>query len=238
MLSDSLKKLIGDDSLAKQIDEKLGEKVVVDIVTNDGQAVFIPKARFDTVNTKANDLDTKVKTLEAENGQLKDSQENTTKELNQLKESGADVETWKSKATELEGKNKADQENWKKERQEIIRDAKVRETLLSNGADPDYVDFLVTKVDRDKIVVSEDGSNITGLDMDGLKESQSKFFDKTPGIKNGPGHKQGGPGGKGDDDPPEGLYSREQLDGLSDDEYLENRDKAQKSMAHWGSQRD
>jgi len=238
MLSEKLKKQIGNDELSAQVDKILGDKIVVDIVTNDGDAYFIPKERFDQVNTKVGDLETAVKTKDAEIKQLGDSADNIAKELKTLKESGADVETIQAKVTELEAKRQEEKTEWEKEKKQILRDQKVKDVLTTkHKVDPEYADFVMGRLNMDSVVLSEDMKTVSGVDeqiTEDFRKSNAKFL--TGKQITGQGHNDGTPGGgPGSDDPPEGLYSREELKNLTEDQYLANREKAQKSMTYHGT---
>ena len=69
-----------------------------------------------------------------------------------------------------------------------------------SGAKAKHVDLLSTKIDREKLIISEDGK-ISGLDeqLTGLKETYKDLFEEEKAQDPPPTFSQGTNGGKGED---------------------------------------
>lgn len=164
MLDEQLKELLGEE-VAKQVDEKIGDKK---LVINDGS--YIPKAKFDEVNTAKNDykqqLDERDKQLEELKKQAKGNDE-LTKQLESLQEEN------KKAIEEYEDK-------LKKQQLDFAVESKVMQAKARN---PRAVKGLL---DTEKIKL--DGEQVLGLDeqLDEIKKSDPYLFadekPSTPGA--------------------------------------------------------
>lgn len=120
---------------------------------------FIPKARFDEVNTAK-------KTAE-------DTLRERDKQLEDLKKSSGDAEALKKQIETLQGENKAAKEKYEAEAKELRLNAAVKLALSGKVHDPDIV---VGLLDKTKIELDDSGAVKAGLD-DQIKALQtSKAF--------------------------------------------------------------
>lgn len=174
----NMKELLGED-LFKQVSEKLGDKVRIDVVS-DGE--WIPKDKFSGVNTEKNSYKEQVATL---NGEL-------SKLQLQLKDNQAASDT-----VETLKKTIADKES------EL---AKVRKTnsitLEAMKYNPNDINDILPHIKHENIVVTEEGT-ISGLSeqLKTLTESKPYLF-KQQTAPSGTGGSVGG-GAK----PPTGTQS-------------------------------
>ena len=176
----SLKDILGDE-LYSQVTEKLGDKKVI---IDDG--TFIPKARFDEVNNQKKEYKEQVDTL---NKSIQDA----SKDLEKFKKAAEGNETLQKQLSEYEEKVsnanktfdetlKAKELEWEKRESNNKKSYAVREKLLREHADGNYIDILMNQVDLESIT-EKDGSYI-GIDdvIGGLKTNYDKLFGK-PQIK-------------------------------------------------------
>ena len=165
-----LRELLGEE-LFKQVAEKLGDKKI-DIV-NDGR--WIPKDKFDNLNTEKNDYKTQVDNLNKELGKLQ----------KQVEDNKDATETIEALKIQIKDKETALVETRKQFAIEsAIKDGK--------GKNPKAIKALL---DLSKIDVDDDGK-VNGLSeqLKKLQESDPYLFDEeTPGGTGG----SKGNGGKG-----------------------------------------
>lgn len=168
-----LRELLGEE-LFEQVQEKLGDKKI-DIV-NDGR--WIPKSKFDDVNTEKNEYKEQIEGLNEELGKLKDKakdNDDVTKKIEDLEK-------------EIEDKEK--------EMESIRKSNAIKlEVLKTNPRD---INDILPHIDSE-IVKIEDGK-VTGLEeqLKDLKENKSYLFKEEAPEGTG-GSKGGGP--KGDKEP-------------------------------------
>lgn len=124
---------------------------------------FIPKARFDEVNTAKADLEKQVADRD--------------KQLKTLKDEAKDSEALQAKITELEDANKAT----KKAYENKIRDMKLTSAIKDQLSDCKYPDLVADKFDRTKLILAEDGT-VSGLteQLKAVKETYKELF--TPPV--------------------------------------------------------
>lgn len=138
---------------------------------------FIPKSRFDEVNTEKKNLEASKTTLEGQ--------------LETLKKSTGDTDALKAQIDQLQKDNKAKDEVHAAELKEIKIDTAIKDKLT----DTKYPDLLATKFDKSKLVVGTDGA-VSGIDeqLTGIKETYKDLF--TPVVKgNDPYNKEKNPNG-------------------------------------------
>lgn len=167
---ETLEQLLGDD-LYKQVTEKLGDKKIA--IVSDG--TWIPKSKFDDVNEEKKELKTQ---LEQRDKQLKD--------LGDKAKGNEDLE---KQIKELQDLNKTTKESYEAK----IKDMAINSAIQSKLTDTKYPDLLMTKFDKSKLSVQEDGS-IIGIDeqLTAIKEQYKDLF--VPKITGGdPYNKGGGP---------------------------------------------
>lgn len=184
-----LKEMLGEE-LYSQVVDKLGDKK---LMVDDGN--FIPKSRFDEVNVQKKELKEQVDTLN------KNLLENN-KALESLKKSAETSEELKKQIQEYQDKMNNVQKDFEtqltsKEQEWQQRDINnrkafaMREKLLLEHADPNYIDLLMKEVDLAKI--SEDNGKFIGIDdvVTGVKSNFKKLFGepvvKGTGLQGGTG---------------------------------------------------
>lgn len=120
---------------------------------------YIPKARFDEVNDAKKDLE----------NQLKDRD----KQLKELQEKAKGNEELEKTIKELQEANKATKEQYEAK----IKDMTITAAIQSKLTDAKYPDLLLTKFDRSKLSIAEDGT-VLGIDeqLTALKEQYKDLF--------------------------------------------------------------
>lgn len=224
-----LKKLLGEETyktipedVTKTLTEKLGSKHVI-IAEKEGD--FIPKARFDEVNTKKADLEKELTTaketlttVQKEVDTLKGDKDGGKKTLeeqvNNLTKQITDMQTQlQDKDTQL---NLRDRRSLV---ENALRGLKANEKYL-----PTLLREFESKHPLDKIEIVD--GKIKDADTI-LKPFQENYKDLFGEVKRqGYDPKNGGDNGAGD------YYSMEQLKELSQPEIKANMDKVDKSLAY------
>lgn len=127
-------------------------------------AGFIPKARFDEVNEIKKELEQQI--------QERDNQ------LKELQEKAKGNEELEKRILELQEANKAIKEQYEAK----IKDMTITAAIQSKLTDAKYPDLLLTKFDRSKLSIAEDGT-VLGIDeqLAVLKEQYKDLF--KPDVK-------------------------------------------------------
>lgn len=148
----SLKEILGEE-LYSQVTDKLGDKKIA--IVSDGN--WIPKNKFDDVNTEKNNYKTQVDNLNQELGKLK-------KQLEDNQGATATIEDLQKQIKEKE------EEMIKVRKQNAIK----LEVLKANPRD---VADILPHLKDESITINEDGT-VTGLkeQLEGLKESKPYLF--------------------------------------------------------------
>ena len=159
--------------------EGLTEAQITAIISASAEELkgFIPKSRFDEVNTEKKNLEASKTTLEGQ--------------LETLKKATGDTDALKAQITQLQEDNKAKDEVHAAELEEIKIDTAIKDKLT----DTKYPDLLATKFDKSKLVVGTDGA-VSGIDeqLTGIKETYKDLF--TPAVRgNDPYNKEKNPNG-------------------------------------------
>ena len=125
---------------------------------------FIPKARFDEVNETKKELEQQIKDRDE---QLKDLQEKVKGN-----------EELEKTIKELQEANEATKEQYEAK----IKDMAITAAIQSKLTDAKYPDLLLTKFDRSKLSIAEDGT-VLGIDeqLTALKEQYKDLF--KPDVK-------------------------------------------------------
>lgn len=167
---ETLEQILGEE-LYKQVTDKLGDKKI-DIVSN-GQ--WIPKAKFDDVNTEKNNYKTQVDNLNIELGKLK----------KQLEDNDDASKTIEDLQKEIKDKEE--------EMANIRKQNAIKLEVLK--ANPNDVADILPHLKDENITLADDGT-ITGLkeQLDTLKENKAYLF-KEEGPDGTGGSKGGGPKG-------------------------------------------
>lgn len=150
-----------EELIAKGLSEEHAQ-IVVDAWT-EAMKGFIPKSRFDEVNTAKADLEKQVADRD--------------KQLKDLKDAAKDSDALQNKITELEDANK----QVKKDYEAKIKDMKLTTAIKEQLVDCKYPDLVVDKFDRSKLILAEDGT-ISGLteQLKTVKETYKELF--TPPV--------------------------------------------------------
>lgn len=122
-------------------------------------AGFIPKARFDEVNETKKELEQQIQERD--------------KQLKGLQEKVKGNEELEKTIKELQEANKATKEQYEAK----IRDVTITAAIQSKLTDAKYPDLLLTKFDRSKLSIAEDGT-VLGIDeqLTALKEQYKDLF--------------------------------------------------------------
>lgn len=120
---------------------------------------FIPKTRFDEVNETKKDLEQQIRDRD--------------KQLKDLQEKVKGNEELEKTIKELQEANKATKEQY----EDKIRDMTINAAIQSKLTDAKYPDLLLTKFDRSKLSIAEDGT-VLGIDeqLTALKEQYKDLF--------------------------------------------------------------
>ena len=120
---------------------------------------FIPKARFDEVKKKKKELEQQIQ-----------ERDNQLKELQKKAKGNEELE---KRILELQEANKATREQYEAK----IRDITITAAIQSKLTDAKYPDLLLTKFDRSKLSIAEDGT-VLGIDeqLTALKEQYKDLF--------------------------------------------------------------
>jgi hypothetical protein len=178
-----LKTLLGED-LFNQVTAKIGDKHKVALVS-DGN--WIPKSKFDEVNTAK-------KTAE-------DALKERDKQLDDLKKSAGDNAALKEQIQKLQDDNKAAKDKYDADMKEIRTSTALKLALTGQVHDPDIVASLL---DKSKIELDDNGTVKAGLEdqVKALRDSKAFLFvEQKPGGPQFRGAKppegSGGVGGGG-----------------------------------------
>ena len=166
----SLKEILGEE-LYSQVADKLGDKKIA--IVSDGN--WIPKNKFDDVNTEKNNYKTQVDNLNQELGKLK-------KQLEDNQGATATIEDLQKQIKEKE------EEMIKVRKQNAIK----LEVLKANPRD---VADILPHLKDESITINEDGT-VTGLkeQLEGLKENKGYLFKETEPTGTGGSLGNGGKG--------------------------------------------
>ena len=150
-----------EELTAKGLSEEQA-KAVLEIYTEEMKG-FIPKSRFDEVNTAKTDLEAQVSGRD--------------KQLKTLKDAAKDSEALQAKIAEQEAANK----QTKAEYEGKIKDMKLTSAIKDQLTDCKYPDLVADKFDRTKLILADDGS-VSGLtdQLKTVKESYKELF--TPAV--------------------------------------------------------
>jgi hypothetical protein len=120
---------------------------------------FIPKARFDEVNETKKELEQQIQ-----------ERDNQLKELQKKAKGNEELE---KRIQELQETNKATKEQYEAK----IIDMTINAAIQSKLTDAKYPDLLLTKFDRSKLSIAEDGT-VLGVDeqLAALKEQYKDLF--------------------------------------------------------------
>jgi uncharacterized protein YydD (DUF2326 family) len=178
-----LKTLLGEE-LFNQVTAKLGDKHKVAVVS-DGN--WIPKSKFDEVNTAK-------KTAE-------DTLKERDKQLDDLKKSAGDNATLKEQIQKLQDDNKTAKDKYDADMKELRTSTALKLALTGQVHDPDIVASLL---DKTKIELDDNGTVKAGLEdqVKALRDSKAFLFvEQKPGGPQFRGAKppegSGGAGGGG-----------------------------------------
>ncbi|WP_138496343.1 phage scaffolding protein [Paenibacillus pinistramenti] len=147
---------------------------------------FVPKARFDEINTAKKSAE--------------DTLKDRDKQLEDLKKSAGDNETLKKQIETLQGENKATKEQYEAKVKDLQLTTAIKLALAGQAHDPDIVAGLL---DKSKIELDDSGAVKGGLDdqVKALRESKGFLFaqkeEAKPTFKGAKPPEGGGAGGSG-----------------------------------------
>jgi len=120
---------------------------------------YIPKARFDEVNNAKKDLEQQLKERD--------------KQLEDLSKKVKDNEELSKQIKELQEANKATKEQYEAKIKDMTINAAIRDKLINVK----YPDLLISKFDKSKIVIANDGT-VSGIDeqLTVIKEQYKDLF--------------------------------------------------------------
>lgn len=157
---------------AKIVDGKLDVEALMKDVNTEFPKNAVPKETFNDIN-----------------GQLKTA--NST--IADLKKNNADNETLQQTIKEHEKTIKTQKADYEAKVRNLTLDSAIEKALVNAKAK--HTDLLSGKIDRDKLVISEDGK-VTGIDeqLKGLKDNYKDLFEEKI-TGNPPANPEGGSGG-------------------------------------------
>lgn len=172
-MSERIKKKIGEENYNK-IKELLGSEIDIkdiDIIPNN----FIPKNRFDEINTENNSNKQKIQSFESKDKDIKKLLEGTNSEnIGDLVNSYKNLETnHKDQIKTIQTSNDSELTNLKKS-------YAVKDYLRDNGVNKSKnVDLLFKAINLDDIKF--DGDKLIGITdvVDGMKKDYGELFSKT-----------------------------------------------------------
>lgn len=157
----SLKEILGEE-LYSQVTDKLGDKKIA--IVSDGN--WIPKAKFDDINTEKNDYKKQVDNLNIQLGKLQKQLEDNDDASQTIKDLQKDI---------------ADKE---KEMEAIRKQNAIKFEVLKYN--PNDVADILPHLKDDTVTIAEDGT-ITGLkeQLDALRESKPYLFKQVEPVGTG-----------------------------------------------------
>lgn len=157
---------------AKIVDGKLDVEALMKDVNTEFPKNAVPKETFNDIN-----------------GQLKTA--NST--IADLKKNNADNETLQQTIKDHEATIKTQKADYEAKVRNLTLDSAIEKALVSAKAK--HTDLLAAKIDRDKLVVSEDGK-VTGIDeqLKVLKDNYKDLFEEKISGR-APANPEGGSGG-------------------------------------------
>lgn len=149
-----------EDLIAKGLTDEQAQ-IAVD-AWNEAIKGYIPKSRFDEVNTAKADLE----------GQVKDRD----KQLKDLKDAAKDSEALQTKIAQLEETNNQTKTDYEGR----IKDMKLSSAIKDQLTDCKYPELVADKIDRAKLILAEDGS-VSGLSeqLKGVRDTYKELFNPT-----------------------------------------------------------
>lgn len=141
----------------------LTEDQIKSVMAENGKDVQAEKDKLSKIETE----------LEGTKTQLKEA--STT--INDLKKNNINNEELQTKVKEYESTIKTQKADYEVKVRNLTLDSAIEKALASSKAK--HTDLLSTKIDREKLVISEDGK-VSGLDeqVKGLKESYKDLFEE------------------------------------------------------------
>lgn len=168
--------------------------------------------------------DTEVKAKEQLTKDIKDRD----KQLETLKGQVGDNEELKKQIEALQKDNKTAKETYEKE----LKDLKINNAIkLAINGDAQDADLVATLIDKEKLVVGNDGQ-IVGLDeqVKALKESKSFLFKQVEAQENDPVPQFTKTNGGGAGAPNGTIYTKDQIEKMSTAEINANWEAVQNSL--------
>ena len=141
----------------------LTEEQIKSIMAENGKDIEAEKEKVKTATTE----------LEGTKTQLKEA--NST--ITELKKNNGDNEALQTKVKEYEDTIKTQKADYDAKVRNLTLDSAIEKALT--GSKAKHTDLLSTKIDREKLLIGEDGK-VTGLDeqLKGLKETYKDLFEE------------------------------------------------------------
>jgi len=141
----------------------LTEEQIKSIMAENGKDIEAEKEKSKAATTELEDTKTQLKTA------------NTT--ITDLKKNNGDNEALQTKVKEYENTIKTQKTDYEAKVRNLTLDSAIEKALT--GAKAKHTDLLSTKIDREKLLISEDGK-VSGLDeqLKGLKETYKDLFEE------------------------------------------------------------
>ncbi|NFO71982.1 hypothetical protein FDC51_17855 [Clostridium botulinum] len=141
----------------------LTKEQIDSVMAENGRDIEAEKEKSNTTTTELDDI--KIQLKEA----------NST--ITELKKNNGDNEALQTKVKEYEDTIKTQKADYESKVRNLTLDSAIEKALT--GAKAKHSDLLSTKIDREKLLISEDGK-ITGLDeqLKGLKETYKDLFEE------------------------------------------------------------
>lgn len=172
MLNETLKAMLGDD-LVKQIETKIGslpedEKSKVNIV-NIGDGSYIPRSKYNDLNTSVEDLKTQIATRDTQ--------------LEDLKKANKGNEDLTTKIKELQTENATIKTEYEAKLETQARNSAINEYLGSAKAK--NVKTILPLLDNEKIIYKD--GKLLGIDdqVEAIKKENSYLFEEAKAHNGG-----------------------------------------------------
>lgn len=197
----SLKEILGEELYNKvtaALKGKGKDGKDVELLINDG--TFIPKEKFDAVNTQKNDLTKQIGDLK----KVTDEYEKLKPQIEAMKTAASEnpllktqledlqkkIEAYPTQIKELQDKNT----DWENKYKDTSLTNAIKMGLLSANVNPKFVDLLISKFDKSKLQLDND--KVIGLDdqIKSVQEGYKELFGEQVPPSNGNNPPAGGAG--------------------------------------------
>lgn len=123
---------------------------------------FIPQERFNEINEQKK--------------QLQEQLQNQEKQMKELETFKGTAEEYQAKVKELSEMTEKQKQEYETKIKDITINSKIENALIEKGANKEYLDFLKSKVDKEKIVIDNDKFINLDEQINSLTETQKLMF--------------------------------------------------------------